>query len=432
MRCKRPLTEKQISKLPTATGKQVIHWDGGEGALEGFGVLCSGKTNAKTYVAQRRMKGRGTRRITIGPTSEISLAEAKGQALEIFAAMRAGKDPRQKRGITLGATLQAYLKAKDIRPSTAELYTSHVKQHLNAWLDRPLATISPDEVAAMLEAIQRKVAERSEGKHLGNTIANEVIKTFNRLYSWRARKDDDLPRSPVRLDADEWHEETPEKNRRAIADEDMPKWYQAVRSLSSDMAQDFLLLLLFTGMRLQEVAALRWTEVDLERKTFHLPASRTKQKKPLNIPMSSHVYRLLAKRRKQGDATFVFWSFGRTGHIRKGNDWIRKVKEGSGIEFSAHDLRRTFITTAARLGVNESASKSLVGHSLGKDVHAIYIKPMEPEELREPAEVIANRLMQLCRIPPTTAISADTTSAELIAQTAPAMDKLPSNKIPVL
>ncbi|MBY0429773.1 MAG: hypothetical protein K2Q10_01125 [Rhodospirillales bacterium] len=31
-------------------GKQVLHWDAD---LKGFGVLCSGKTAAKTYVVQR-------------------------------------------------------------------------------------------------------------------------------------------------------------------------------------------------------------------------------------------------------------------------------------------------------------------------------------------------------------------------------------------
>ena len=57
------LTEKTITKLraPTASGKPVLYW---ADDLRGFGVLCSGKTNTRTYVAQRDLPGGRTRRVT--------------------------------------------------------------------------------------------------------------------------------------------------------------------------------------------------------------------------------------------------------------------------------------------------------------------------------------------------------------------------------
>jgi hypothetical protein len=41
------LTEKSVARLvaPTASGKQVLYWDEEQ---KGFGVLCSGVSNAKT------------------------------------------------------------------------------------------------------------------------------------------------------------------------------------------------------------------------------------------------------------------------------------------------------------------------------------------------------------------------------------------------
>src|SRR3954468_13873351 len=57
------LTQRTIEKLPAPdpSGRQLLHWDTD---LRGFGVLCSGKTNAKTYVVQRDLPNGRTRRVT--------------------------------------------------------------------------------------------------------------------------------------------------------------------------------------------------------------------------------------------------------------------------------------------------------------------------------------------------------------------------------
>jgi hypothetical protein len=46
------LSEKAISRMPAPdpSGKQTLYWDS---ELHGFGVLCSGVTNTRTYIAQR-------------------------------------------------------------------------------------------------------------------------------------------------------------------------------------------------------------------------------------------------------------------------------------------------------------------------------------------------------------------------------------------
>jgi hypothetical protein len=63
------LTEKTISKLraPTESGRQEVAWDT---ELRGFGVLCSGVSNVKTYIVQRDLKSGKTRRVTIGNVNE--------------------------------------------------------------------------------------------------------------------------------------------------------------------------------------------------------------------------------------------------------------------------------------------------------------------------------------------------------------------------
>jgi hypothetical protein len=67
------LTEKAIMKLqaPDPSGKQCLHWDT---ELKGFGVLCSGLSNARTFIVQRTLADGRSRRVTIGAVNELALA----------------------------------------------------------------------------------------------------------------------------------------------------------------------------------------------------------------------------------------------------------------------------------------------------------------------------------------------------------------------
>ncbi len=60
-------------KSPDPSGRQCLHWDTD---LKGFGVLASGKTNARTYIVQRDVNGK-SRRVTIGATNVFSLEDAR-------------------------------------------------------------------------------------------------------------------------------------------------------------------------------------------------------------------------------------------------------------------------------------------------------------------------------------------------------------------
>jgi hypothetical protein len=45
--------------------------------LKGFGILCSGITNSKTFIAQRVLPGSKIRRVTVGAVNEIHSNEKK-------------------------------------------------------------------------------------------------------------------------------------------------------------------------------------------------------------------------------------------------------------------------------------------------------------------------------------------------------------------
>jgi len=391
-RCK--LTEKSIAKLPapTASGKPVIHWDA---ELRGFGVLCSGTTNGRTYVCQRDLPGGRTRRVTIAACNEMALAKARDEARGLLVEMRRGLDPKRKQAGTLGQTFAAYMQVnKELSSRSREIYGGLFELHLEPWRDRALASITPAEVDELHRAVAAKVARR--GGHSGHSVANDAICLFRLLYNWASRRDDDLPRNPVRLRGSEWHKVTP--SRRPIAPDQLAAWYAAVRALPP-MGRDFFLTLLFTGLRRREAAALRWEQVDFGQRLIRLPTTKTR--KPLELPMSDFVRDLLVARRGLGNAGgFVFPSYAKGGYIKDPRAWQVAVKAATGIDFSCHDLRRSFVTVAESCDISVYALKALVNHALGSGVTESYIK-MTPERLRAPAQKVCDKLKSLCGITPT-------------------------------
>jgi integrase len=389
------LTVKAIEKLaaPTTSGRQEITWDA---ELRGFGVLCSGVSNSKSYIVQRDLPDGKTRRVTLAAVNETKLEEARIRAGRLLVDLRDGKDPKRKNtgNRTLQQTLDAYLKTnKEISDRSREIYQHLVAQHLTPWLTRPLASITPAEVDSLHRAIAAKVAKR--GQHSGHSVANDAMRAFRLLYNWAANRDDDMPRNPVRLRKNEWHRVEPQ--RKPIPETKMPAWYAAVMDLPP-MGRDYLLLLLFTGLRRREAAALTWAEVDFPQRLIRLSAERNKAGRPLDLPMSDVVRDLLVTRRQIGNAKFVFPSYGSSGHIEGARPWTDVVREATGIEFTLHDLRRTFVTYAESTDISVYALKALINHSLGAGVTEGYID-MKPERLREPVQKVCDKIKALCRVP---------------------------------
>lgn len=112
------LSDRQIGSLkaPHPDGKQTFYWDKSQ---TGFGVLVSGKTDVKSFVAKGQLHGRSVLK-TLGKVGVLELPEARQKARELFRDLGAGIDPRRKKTAqaTLGATLAVYLEAHDLAPRT--------------------------------------------------------------------------------------------------------------------------------------------------------------------------------------------------------------------------------------------------------------------------------------------------------------------------
>jgi integrase len=387
------LTQRAVDGLrtPDPSGEQRLYWDT---EMRGFGVLCSGTSDVKTYVVKGSVEGRGVRR-TLGRANVLSLAEARLRAKEMMVSFYGGNDPKVKRAgnATLRLALEQYLAARqNLTRRSRDSYRETIHRYLASWLDRPLRSITRDMVEQRHRGIAEEIAasERSSG----HAAANNAMRVLRALWNFTADRNADLGVSPVRLKG-QWHHVHPRE--RHLGGSDLPAFYRAVMQLPSAVGRDYLLLLLFTGMRRREATSLRWADVDLIQKVIHVGAAKTKSRRKLDLPMTDFVFDLLVARRAVGKTEYVFPASSRSGHIEEPRYFLDQVAESGAARVSAHDLRRTFITVAESCDISPIALRALVNHSLGQDVTSGYIQ-MTAERLRLPAQKVSDRIKMLCGV----------------------------------
>ena len=130
-------------------------------------------------------------------------------------------------------------------------------------------------------------------------------------------------------------------------------------------------LLVLTGQRREEVAQMRWDEIDIENRTWTLPASRTKNGKAHVVHLSSQSLAVLSRRRRSSPFVFVCGTrpFQNFGHCKRELDGICNI-EG----WRVHDLRRTCVSGMARLGIAPHVADKILNHQSGtiSGVAAVY------------------------------------------------------------
>jgi integrase len=183
------------------------------------------------------------------------------------------------------------------------------------------------------------------------------MRTLRVVWNHALDRVEELPANPVRvLRRKGWFRPAPRT--RSVLLEDLERFYAANDALPNRTASDYNKLILFTGLRRREAAALRWDEVDFAARVIRLPQERVKGKRKLDLPMSSVVRDLLIARRAIGnDNGWVFGANSASGHIEEPKFALQQIAAATGIRVSPHDLRRTFITIAEAADVSPLALK---------------------------------------------------------------------------
>jgi integrase len=355
-------TQKSIEGLPRPEQARIYFMDEKEPRL---GVYVT-KTGVRSFFV-KAVIDRQTRRIVLGKFPQLSVALARDKTREVLASVARGINPvsekRRKKtmAITLRAVLDDYLATKKLKPLTVADYHKAMAETFGEYLDKPLASITE-------QIVRRRYVERGKKSPARTDLARRVLGAlFNYARDRYKTPDGDscFPHNPTVIISDLKIGFKIPRRRRVIERDQLPVWWETVSSLEPRQ-RIYLTFLLLTGARRAESLGLQWEDVDLDRAIFTL--RETKNGTDATLPLPTTVVSML--RPYQADTGPVFDKVGGVQSL------VNKVKRRSGIEFSVHDLRRTFVSTANGIDVNFYTVKHLVNHAISAaDVTAGYDVP---------------------------------------------------------
>jgi integrase len=379
------ITKQAVDKLSARSknGRLVEDhlWDP---KLSGFGVKVT-PAGAKSYLVQYRMGGRGatTRRCTIGAHgAPWTPATAREEAERILALVRKGTDPQEQKkakkreavDLAFDKYADRFLEVYGERQWGDRTLTDN-KRNLNGASSavaytlgkKPLPEIRRADIAAVFDEIP---ADKPG-------LARNTYAVLRRLFSWAVERGD-IERSPFEGFKGP---STVSPRDRVLDDAELRLVWLASDKLSYPFGPMYHLLIA-TGQRRQEVAALEWKELCRDRREWALPASRSKNDRAHVVPLNNLAVAALDS--IAGDTWptkgFVFTTTGETAvsgysraKARVDAELAKLAQEEAGEDaepreidpWRIHDLRRTLATGMQRLGVRFEVTEAILNHVSG-------------------------------------------------------------------
>jgi integrase len=327
--------------------------------------------NYRSPVERDRRGLAKVKRFTFGKFPHLSLVDARREASTIMRNIAEGHDPLQERTDARVVEARHGADPVTVQEGVARYVQEHVKVRnksrtradgTDSWERENLLrrhVISQIGGMAIRDVTRKHVLAMHRRIEMtsGATTADRAAEALRATFNWLDDTElvEDVP--IIRLKAKAPRSETA-RHRLLSSDELRLLWTHLDESSPFG---DIVRLLILTGQRRSEVAAMRWDEIKGEQ--WELPPERTKNKLPHIVPLSPSVLAIVERREQLGEFVFTttgtspFSGFSRSKERLDGRlgftDWI------------LHDLRRTFVTRLNELGIPPHVVEACVNHVSG-------------------------------------------------------------------
>jgi integrase len=380
---------ERFIKRGVPTGKPHVTLRDGSGLC--LRLLHTGAASWQFVYRARGLGRAGTQKtITIGALSDkLDAAKAANEAKRLAGEVASGKDPRadireaKRRERAIVATaLDDYedwiegrrLQKVDTMMSALRRGLSHLLQRDLATLDRPILV----DAIERIERDGRPGAARDFRKHLRAFLNRQLSLGSIVLdplagYRMAAATKEDV------IEAEEHGKALDEDEIRAI-------WRASI-----DLGAPFGHLVrmgLLTGLRRSELAALEWRWIDREAQRITIPGRVMKSGREHSLPITGMIASLLEETPERGGA-LVFPSERRLDAKTPLSGWsqlLARLRKTSGVAgIGLHDLRRTYRSILADLGVREEIAETMIAHRRS-DLVSRYNRAQLWDQRRDAAE----------------------------------------------
>lgn len=424
------ITKDIVDRAAPATKDRFL-WDG---KVVGFGLKVT-PAGKKIYVFQYRIARPGeaertpAKRYMIGKHGSLTPEQARAQAKALAALVEQGICPKERKAAEQAAKDEAsrlavekarlddelafekiaalwldhYENEKDRRPSSVRLAKLVVNNHLKPKLKgKPMPHIGRADLQPIIDAIP--VKQRG--------MRRSVFAYASVLFGW-ASKRGDISANPLGEMA---KPEAPKARERVLNDEELAALWRATDELG-DPFGPFFRLLIMTGQRRAEVAAISWAELDRVSATWTIPADRAKNGVAHIVPLSPEAKAEFDRLATVGMPTndgreaehwpnsgYVLSTTGRTpisGFTKAKNALDAHVEKDRGgrplAAWRIHDLRRSAATGFQRLGIRFEVTEAVLNHVSGAKggIAGIYQRHDWKEEKRTALDAWARHIRSI-------------------------------------
>jgi len=384
-------------KLSTATGEKATH---------AYAILAEA---ADAAARGELSEARG--RLLLSRLVEVST----GEALKFYTVRSWAEDWLSSKGETKPATQKRYkssiaLFLAHIGEKAEQKLESITKSDIRKFRDDIRAGWQPNKKAqkkAKKKSDKAKALKKREPTPVRTaTTTNQIAADVNGMFR-TAVKEGVLLASPCsslsrlrETDSSQREVYTIEEITKLVDAAGDPAWQTKIysarnpnlksRAARSEDWQGMILMAFYAGPRLGDCAAMRWKNVNLERKNIvFMPQKTDAKKKILDVPLHERLTRWLQERPNKDPEEPVFPSLvntsvsGKTGlslqfvaimnHAAVDRCTTRPHEEGRRAQHARgfHALRHSLTSALANADVSEEVRRKIVGHE-SPDVHAIY------------------------------------------------------------
>ena len=352
------LTDAAVKRLKAPAIGQIDYFDSGYPGLA-LRVSCGGR---KSWNYIYRFAGK-PRRMTFDTFPAMTLAGAHEAWRQARDDVRAGLDPAKPKApepaTDFGSVFEEWMQRDQAgQRSERDVRKRMEREVVHLWAHRKITDIGKRDI---LDATDR-VADRGH-----KTSALRLYAHLHRMFQWCVGRGIVTvnPVTALPKPGDETRRD------RVLNDAELIAVWNAAEKIGYPYGQATQLLIL-TGARRQEIAALRWSE--FRDAAIHLSGARTKNTLPHLIPLSSFACSILDSFPRKGD--FVFSLTGKFP-IRNWSRAKADLDDFAGITepFVIHDIRRSVATGLQKLKVPLEVTEAVLGHVSGSRAGIVGILP---------------------------------------------------------
>ena len=396
-------------------------WDA---TTKGLGLRATARS--KSYIFLSTLKDGRKVRITIGDPSHYGIDDARTKATELQKSINDGLDPREVKAEKIAASVTKREQAKVRQAPALDAWGEYVLAKSGQWSERYKGTheqmsraggekITRGKRSGMgdtkeqgalrpilelpLKAITREqvehlIVERLQAKPETARLALALLSSFLHWcldYSEPVVQSDGTTthrypyKDQINPDACQRMKQKlakPKARDDCLQREQLKLWFEYVRRIENPTHTAYLQCLLLTGARRNELASLRWDDVDFQWQSLiirdKVQGSRTipltpyvaslmQELKRLNEtpPNVTQINRLEAKGEKWQPSQWVFASpSAKDGRIQEPRINHNKALTAAGLpDLSIHGLRRSFGTLCEWTETPAGISAQIMGHA---------------------------------------------------------------------